>query len=399
MTIDGSRLPLPLSEYQERFQKCRERASERGLNGLIILGKDPDRVGNLVYLANHRPMVSIHPSMYGQRGRGYGAVVLPVDGEPILIVTAPYYEIGEVAIEDVRVSLNLPEAIADVVEKLRLHRGVRWGLVGEEIISYTLYRDLLSYLPGVSLYPADDVLWALRMIKTPLEQARIRDAARVADAGVHTAREAFRRGRTETDVVDAVADALTALGASDLSLTCQSGSHRSGEPLIRPLASNRVLEPGDLAHMEVRGLYQAYRFDICRAAVVGEPSREQRAIIELANRLLDAIIQHIRPGVRAEEVQILASRMAAEAGYGSHLNVDRGGPSSYCGHGLGMEWDEPPILYVGDKTILREGMYLTPEPGIYRTPVGGLRLEDDVLVTRDGCEVLNKSPRYWFSPD
>lgn len=388
---------LPRSTYERRVKQCREMAGERGLSGLIVLGRDPDRPGNLLYLANHRPMLSSHVSMYNQQGRGYGALVVPCLGESTLIVTAPYYEKNSVVADHVRVGLNLPKAVGDVIREFGLDTGHKWGLVGEEFVSLGLYRGLISHSPQVQFVEADDILWRLRTVKDSEEQAILRQAARIADRGVEVAQGILRPGVSETELARAVEEELTGLGARDVSLTCQSGVERSNLPLVRPAVSSRVIAGGDMLHMEIRGTYRGYHFDICRGAVAGVPHPKQSTILKLVERMLDAVISAARPGVRAEELHMVAEALAEGNGFGSHFTVDRGGPSTYCGHGLGVDYDEPPILYIGDMTVLKSGMYLTPEPGIYETEVGGVRLEDDIIITDDGCEVLNRSVRYWIS--
>lgn len=391
-------LAIPIEQYWSRRQWCRVEASARGFAGLIIFSRDPDRAGNGLYLANHRPIAGSHPSMYGQRGRGYCAVVIPVDGEETLLVTSPYYE-PDVTVERVHVDTNLPRGLADVVASYALDRGERWGLVGEEFLPVLLYRDIQSALPYCSFYFADDVLWSMRTVKDRFEQAILREGAKLADAGAETAMLAFRAARTELEVVADIDHTLRGMGATNTSLTCQSGVFRSGEPLMRPFASERVLEQGDMAQMEIRGSYRGYGFDICRSAVIGEPTEAQRHMFETVNRMLDAIIAKAAPGVRAEELQDAIDEIAHVEGYDGYQSMRFGGPCTYCGHGLGVASDEPPVMFTGDKTILRPGMFLTPEPGLYRHPLGGLRLEDNILITESGCDNLNTSRRWWSSDD
>lgn len=398
MTGRWDHLPIPFEVYRERRQRCRVEASARGFAGLIVFTRDPDRPGNGLYLANHRPIAGSHPSMYAQRGRGYCAVVIPVDQEETLLVTSPYYE-PDVTVERVHVDTNLPRGLAEVIEGYGLARGERWGIAGEEFLPVLLHRDIQAALPGCSFYFADDVLWSLRAVKDELEQAILREAAAIADAGAEEAMRAYRAGRTENEVVADIDRALRAAGASETSLTCQSGVFRSGEPLMRPYASERVIERGDMAQLEIRGSYKGYGFDICRSAVAGPPSDAQRHMFETVERMLDAIIAKAAPGVRAEELQDVIDAIAHAEGYDGYQSMRFGGPSTYCGHGLGVASDEPPVLFTGDKTILRPGMYLTPEPGLYRHPLGGLRLEDDILITADGCENLNRTRRWWWSED
>ena len=391
-------LPVPLETYIERRQRCRIEASARGFAGLIVFSRDPGRIGNGLYLANHEPIAGSHPAMYEQRGRGHCAIVIPVDDIETLLVTSPYYE-PDVTIDRVTIDTNMPRGLAKVVTDYGLADGHRWGIVGEEILSVLLYRDVVSAMPGVNFFFADDILWSMRAIKDATEQAILREGAKVADAGAETAMRAFQIGRTENDVVTDVAETLRSMGATEISLTCQSGVYRSGEPLIRPYASDRVIEAGDMAQMEIRGKYRGYGFDICRSAVAGTPTDVQRHLFETVERMLDSIIAVAAPGVRAEELQDICDEIAHAEGLDGYQSMHFGGPSTYCGHGLGIASDEPPVLFTGDKTILRPGMFLTPEPGIYRHPAGGLRLEDNILITNDGCENLNTSRRWWGSDE
>lgn len=398
MTNRWETLAIPIEKYRERRQRCRVEASARGFAGLIVFSRDPDRAGNGLYLANHRPIAGSHPSMYEQRGRGYCAVVIPVDREETLLVTSPYYE-PDVTVEQVMVDTNLPRGLARVLASYGLDHGERWGLAGEEFLPVLLHRDITAALPFCSFYFADDVMWSMRAIKDDLEQTILREAAVIADAGSETAMRAFREGRTEIDVVAEIDATLRSMGAENTSLTCQSGVFRSGEPLMRPFASQRVLERGDMAQMEIRGTYKGYGFDICRSAVIGTPSDTQRHMFETVDRMLDAIIAKAAPGVRAEELQHEIDQIAHAEGFDGYQSMRFGGPSTYCGHGLGVASDEPPVLFTGDKTILRPGMFLTPEPGLYRHPQGGLRLEDNILITIVGCDNLNTSQRWWASQD
>lgn len=397
-TMSGTSLAIPIETYAARRQRCRVEASARSFAGLIVFSRDPDRAGNGLYLANHRPIAGSHPSMYDQRGRGYCAIIIPVDQDETLLVTSPYYE-PDVTVDRVEVDTNLPRGLARILASYGLDSGERWGLVGEEFLPVLLYRDIQTALPFCSFYFADDVLWSMRTIKDEMEQQILREAAKIADAGAATAMRAYRAGRTEQDVVNDIDSTLRSLGATNTSLTCQSGVYRSGEPLIRPFASDRILELGDMAQLEIRGSYRGYGFDICRSAVIGPPNDTQRHMFETVDRMLDAIIAKAAPGVRAEELQHEIDEIAHVEGFDGYQSMHFGGPSTYCGHGLGVSNDEPPVLFTGDRTILRPGMYITPEPGLYRHPEGGLRLEDDILITPEGCENLNSSQRWWWSDD
>ena len=117
---------------------------------------------------------------------------------------------------------------------------------------------------------------------------------------------------------------------------------------------------------------------------------------EAHEKMLEDSIAQTKPGIKAEDLEAVTGNIALEHGLGKNHTAAYGGPGTYLGHAIGLGVDEPPCLAKGDKTILKDGMVLTIEPGIYRTPFGGCRIEDEVLITRDGSETLNKDARKWW---
>ena len=361
------RFPSPIEHYRERRQRCRVEASARGFAGLVVFSRDPERAGNGLYLANHRPIAGSHPAMYEQRGRGYCAVVIPVDREETLLVTAPYYE-PDVTVERVAVDTNLPRGLARVIEEYGLDRGERWGLVGEEFLSVLLYRDIQAALPGCVFYFADDVLWSLRAVKDEFEQAILREGAKVRrrwgrgrDGRLpgRQQREPGRRGG-RCGLAGTRRDRYLAhLPERSLPL------RRTADPHRTPASGcwSRATWPR-WRFAAVSGL----RLRICRSAVIGTPDNTQRHMFETVERMLDTIIATAAPGVRAEELQGAIDVIAHDEGFDGYQSMRFGGSSTYCGHGLGVASDEPPVLFTGDRTILRPGMFLTPEPASIATP-------------------------------
>jgi Xaa-Pro aminopeptidase len=119
-------------------------------------------------------------------------------------------------------------------------------------------------------------------------------------------------------------------------------------------------------------------------------------LLETVLTMLEKSVAAIGPGVLAEDLEAIANDVAEKAGYVGKFAFGYGGPGTYLGHGIGLGVDEPPIIAKGEKTYLRPGMMLTIEPGLYRTPAGGARIEDEVLVTENGCEVITKLERRWW---
>jgi Xaa-Pro aminopeptidase len=379
------------AEFLARQERCRIVATERGFDGLLVVGRSPDRANDVKYLVNHRPLLPGHVSRFTFKGRGMAAVLLGLDGEPVLITSTGFLE-QELAVERIRVSADWPREVAAAVRAEGLERAVL-GLVGIDVIPLGLYWELEKELPHVRFRPADDIVMNMRAVKSSLELEILRAGALIADEVLAEVVPQIEPGRTEKEILRLITSGLESRGVENPSGTFQSGVERSGEPIMHQRATERRLEEGDMYHMEVNGSYRGYMIDVCRSGVVGKAGLGQVEFLEVVLEMLEASVAAIKPGIRAEELQSVAASVADHAGLLCHHTLAYGGPGTYLGHGIGLGIDEPPLLALGDKTPLRSGMVLTLEPGLYRTPYGGARIEDEVLVTSSGAEVLNRYPR------
>jgi Xaa-Pro dipeptidase len=154
--------------------------------------------------------------------------------------------------------------------------------------------------------------------------------------------------------------------------------------------SERPLAEGDLVVVDWGTVYQGYRSDITRTFVLGAPTPEMERIHDAVLAANQAGRLAARSGVLAQEVDRIARRSITLAGYGEYF-LHR------TGHGLGLETHEPPYLVEGNLELLEPGMTFTVEPGIYLPGVGGVRIEDDVVVTEEGSETLTTLPRELIS--
>jgi Xaa-Pro dipeptidase len=151
-------------------------------------------------------------------------------------------------------------------------------------------------------------------------------------------------------------------------------------------ASGRVLQPGELLLFDCGVAHHSYMADITRTFAVGEPDPELVEIYEIVKKANAAARRYAGPGDRAEEIDGVARQVIERAGYGQHF-IHR------TGHGLGLEVHEPPYIVDGNDTVLRPGMTFTIEPGIYLPGKGGIRIEDDIVITEEGCESLTTFSR------
>ena len=152
-------------------------------------------------------------------------------------------------------------------------------------------------------------------------------------------------------------------------------------------ASRNQLRRGDMVMFDMGCLYEHYVGDLSRTHIFGKPTREQRQIYDLVVQAQESAIQAVRPGVTAGEIDRVAREIISRAGYDEYFN-------HWLGRGEGLDLHERPFIEQGDKMPLQPGMVFSIEPGIYLPGVGGARLEETVLVTPEGHEVI--SDRSWI---
>lgn len=274
-------------------------------------------------------------------------------------------------------------AISRLGEFLRL-AGERIG-VEERHMRLLEWRVLQEAFPGCRVEPADALLAALRIAKAPEEIACMRRAADLLEQGLHDVLARLRPGLTEREVARAWQWAVAEAGADPFQEEpiVVSGP-RGASPHAAP--SDRPIERGELITLDWAVSVDGYFADITRTVALGRPPEALRRIYDLVLRANAAGRDAVRPGLPAQEVDRAARTVIAEAGYGAQF-LHR------TGHGLGLEVHEPPYIVEGNTEVLLPGMTFTVEPGIYIEGLGGVRIEDDILVTSAAGLCLTQFPR------
>ncbi|MDR7417902.1 MAG: Xaa-Pro peptidase family protein [Armatimonadota bacterium] len=267
-------------------------------------------------------------------------------------------------------------------------RRLKVGRLGVEVdkITVTLHEGVAraAAAAGATVFPAAGHVEALRQIKEPDEIARIEAAARVAEAAIAACLPMLRPGATEQAFAWALERHCREAGASGMAFNLIGSGPRSALPHCTP--TGRALEPGDLVLVDIGPIVNGYHADITRMFVVGEPQPWQREIHAIALEAQARAIAACRPGVRADALDAIARDHIARAGYGDQF-------LHLLGHGIGAYGTtEDPKIMPGVADVLRPGMVITIEPGIYLSGRGGARVEETVLVTEDGCRLLTRLP-------
>jgi Xaa-Pro dipeptidase len=389
----GERAPtapdFPLAEYRRRYQRLAALMDEAGLDALILTQEEAVR-----YLSGYNSVV-------WAVGRWLPTVLVATRDPRQAVLFGSVFDAGcaagtawtqTVAYTEMT---ELPGLVGEHVRRL----GVGPGGVGVEYgpgsimnVPQFIAQDLLR-LAGDPPRDASPLVHALRMIKSPAEQARVRRAVASAAAGYQAGLDAAKPGMTEKELVAVIAATMFATGstAGTRPVFVNSVSGRERYPLVDTPASDRRIAAGDVVFIDGGAASDGYVSDILRLIGVGPLRAEDRRYAEVAAAATAATVGAVRPGVRVSDLLHTAQADVAASGTDTPVGV-------VAGHGIGLElWERPLIKEHADPdedVTLRPGMVLCIEPILAPPhPDGGLAgifvFEQQVLVTPDGCEVLS----------
>ncbi|MDR0359882.1 MAG: Xaa-Pro peptidase family protein [bacterium] len=256
--------------------------------------------------------------------------------------------------------------------------------VETEHLTLAAYRRLSERVDPGEIVDATGALRELRLRKSPEELALLAYAAQLTDQVTERVLGRLRAGLSELQAAALLDEAIAEAGAQPSFPTLVQSGPNSAQPHLSPTA--RRIAPGDLVLLDFGAAWHGYRADTTRMAVVGEPTPRQREVHEAVLEAHDRAIAAVRAGVTAGAVDGAARSVLGRTGLGANF-IHR------TGHGIGLEAHEGPSLDPGSPLVLEPGMVCTIEPGAYLAGWGGVRIEDDVTVTEDGCRVLTQAAR------
>ena len=257
-------------------------------------------------------------------------------------------------------------------------------LMFETSAKYAQVDEWKSGFPDLGWHPAGSILSDLRMVKTPAEIAKIKAACQLADATMLHASQLLQPGRTELDVLLDLEFFIKRQGAKPAFDAIVVSGPNSARPHGKP--GNRVIEIGDFVTLDLGAQLDGYNSDITRTFVAGHASDRHREVYEQVLKAELESISFMKPGVSGKEVDARAREVLDEKGLAKHFGHG-------LGHGLGLAVHDYGGLNTRSTDILEPGNVYTVEPGVYIEGFGGCRIEDDVVVTSDGVEVLTHFPR------
>ncbi len=353
-------------DYQARRERLRKGLKKAGVDALLVTD-----FTNVTYLTGFTGDDSY--------------LLVRRDGETIL--SDPRYT-TQLEEESPGVDLYIRQPGVEMLQAVeRAVRKAKVGRLGIEADSMTVGpRDSIAEkLPKVELVPTSDLVEALRLCKDKDEIERLRRAVWQAEKAFTVLRSTLRPEKTEKQVADELEYQFRLFGAKDASFpSIVAVGPRAALPHAVP--GEPHIGDDDFVLIDWGANDGLYCSDLTRMVVTGKISpkfeRIYKTVLEAQRRAIEAV----RPGAVAHDVDNVARSYIAKAGFGKRFRHG-------LGHGLGMLVHEAPRLAVKKQTVLKAGMVVTVEPGIYLPGWGGVRIEDDVLVTRNGHEVLTSVPK------
>jgi Xaa-Pro aminopeptidase len=354
-----------LENYIEaRLVKLRKEMAVKGLDAILVTKRE-----NYIWLS-------------GFSGTSASLVVTASDA--ILITDFRYDEQASKQAPDYKIHIyrgNISDAIREVLSDLRVSK---LGFE-DKYLTYEQYTDFADRFVGCSLTPIGALIEKLREIKDASEIAAITKAVEIADKAFQYIVGFIKPGMTEAEVAAEMEYHMRKQGASGTSFdTIVASGVRSSMP--HGLASEKKISLGDPVTMDFGALYENYCSDMTRTVFVGNPTDEMRRIYEIVLEAQTRAEEFIKAGVNGRDADAVARDIIKGYGYGD--NFGHG-----LGHSLGLEIHEEPRLSLSGGSILASNMIVTVEPGIYIKEMGGVRIEDVVVVGEDGAKILTKSTK------
>lgn len=271
-----------------------------------------------------------------------------------------------------------------VVSFLREARIRKAGFDAEHT-TVALSRALAEALPEVEFVPIGGELDDLRLIKDAEEVALLEKSASIASAALLDLLGEIRPGAVEREIALALEFSMKRGGADEKSFDFIVASGPRGA-LPHGKAGSRMIGCGELVTIDYGAVYQGYHSDETVTVAVGEPDLRQKEIYGIVKDAHDRALEAVRPGATFRELDGKARGFIEEKGYGKYFGHG-------LGHGVGLDVHEKPVVSFKSEGVVEEGMVFTIEPGIYIPDWGGVRIEDTVLVERDGCRLLTRVPK------
>lgn len=347
---------------QHRLERFDAKLAQSGLDALLVTGQN-----NIYYLTNFW---------------GTNATVFITKNRRLFLTDSRYTLIAKQSVHGFDI-IESKDPLKDIVKLIEADKLETIGFDNQ--VSFAYYQGLQAIFEGYTLSPQNNFMEELRMIKDDKELATIRKACSISDRAFTDVLDFIKPGQTtELQVANFLDFRMREYGASGTSFeSIIASGYRSAMP--HGVASEKVIQSGETLTMDFGCYYKHYVSDMTRTIHIGDTTDEEREIYDLVLRSNQALIDAAKAGMTRRDYDKVARDVIVEAGYGSHFTHG-------IGHGIGLDIHEIPYFGNSDETI-EAGMVLTDEPGVYLADKYGVRIEDDIIITENGCELITLAPK------
>lgn len=363
-----------MEKFRERIQDCREKMRRKGVDYIFLT---PD--ANMYYVSGHS----------GEIHERHFFLVISKDREFFFVPDLYEEQVREETwIEEFSTWSDSENPREELGKELDTEKAGKI-LVSEEMQArFSL--DLMKIFPDADFHLAGEVFQDLRVRKKEEEIEKIRECSRIVDEVVEELREKGEEviGMTENELAGMIEKKMIRKGGEEPSFGTIASSGPNGSKPHHEHSERKIQEGGPVV-LDFGCYMDHYPSDQTRTLVFdGDPSEKFQEAFEAVREAQKAAVEKVEPGVEAREVDRAARKIIEDAGFGEKF-IHR------TGHGVGLEVHEPPYINQENSRELQEGMVFSVEPGVYIEDEFGIRIEDLVVVTEDGCRRLNRSSRDW----
>ena len=354
---------MPTNIFESRQNKLKSVLAEQKLDGILIT-----RLSNVRYIS-------------GFTGSAGSCIITPEND--YFITDGRYMEQSKQEVKGFERFIDKGTHIEIAQKNNLIHNGLKLAVEGD-FLSLSLYNQLNDLFPDIKWESTKMILENLAAVKDESELKALRTAVEITDKIFDEVLQFFKIGVSEKEIALELAIRYQKYGEGEAFSSIVASGPNSALPHAQP--GDRKLKHGDFVVVDAAAKYAGYHADMTRTVVIGKPTNKHREIYELVKKAQQAGIDAAQAGVTCKAVDDATRDVIADAGYGDKFIHS-------TGHGIGLEIHSFPRLSQQSEEILHENNVVTIEPGVYLTGWGGVRIEDDIVVKKDGNEVLNKTSK------
>lgn len=357
-----------MTALAERMETLKENGKRAGVDAFLVVSDK-----NMRYLAGFSTLAM----------ERFAGIVVPIEtGPPIVMV--PKLEEAKAREKSTLKEImsysdsESPALLFDkVIKELKLEKAT-FGVEGT--LPFRFYRMLIAASSAIKTVDTSALFSQLRCVKSEEELRMIEKAAWIVGEGIGAGIEFIKPGTTELAISCRIERAIKEGGGESIPFCLVLSGANSALP--HGETSDRKIREKDIVLMDVGTVYQGYFGDLTRTVFVGKATREETEIYSVVAEAQEAGVRSVKPGIEAGKVDTAARNVIETAGFGEHF-------THRTGHGLGLEVHEEPYITHGNEMMLRPGMAFTIEPGIYFFGKFGIRIEDNIAVTKTSGRMLS----------